>query len=150
MAAAMTSVVGLRPLTPLRSSVQSARRSVRAVRIVAAAAPEERAQRIAERTAMAASASAVPLMATQSAMAAQEVVGEMALEVNVLGLIATALFIIIPTAFLLTLYIKSSSEGNVSGGFSQKYYDASKAANKKKTNLSAKFKGKGEGMYSDR
>ena len=123
---------------------------MRAVRIVAAAAPEERSQRIAERTAMAASASAVPLMATQSAMAAQEVVGEMALEVNVLGLIATALFIIIPTAFLITLYIKSSSEGNVSGGFSQSYYDASKAANKKKTNLSAKFKGAGEGMYSDK
>eukprot|EP00951_Prasinocladus_malaysianus_P040143 scaffold457405_cov40-Prasinocladus_malaysianus.AAC.1 len=73
----------------------------------------------------------------------------MALEVNILGLIATALFIIIPTAFLLTLYVKSSSEKNVSGGFSQSYFDESKSQGKKKTNLSAKFKGKGEGMYSD-
>eukprot|EP00873_Tetraselmis_striata_P004433 jgi/Tetstr1/424697/TSEL_015216.t1 len=145
----MTSVVGLKPLATARTSVP-ARRSMRAVRVVASANAEERKMKVAERSAMAASVSAVPLVATQSAMAAQEVVGEMALEVNVLGLIATALFIIIPTAFLLTLYIKSSSEGNVSGGFGQKYYDESKAAGKKKTLLTAKMSGKGEGMYSDK
>lgn len=128
--------------------MQPARRSTRAVRIVAAAKPEER--KVAERTMMAASASTVPMMAVQSAMAAQEAMGEMALEVNILGLIATALFIIIPTAFLLTLYIKSASEGNVSGGFSQTYYDQSKSAGKKKTNESAVLKGKGLGMYSDK
>lgn len=124
-----------------------ARRSVRAVRVVAAA-PEDRKMKVAERSAIAASVSAVPLVATQSAMAAQEVMGEMALEVNVLGLIATALFIIIPTAFLLTLYIKSSSEGNVSGGFGQKYYSESKAQGKKKTLLTAKMSGKGVEMYA--
>ncbi len=32
------------------------------------------------------------------------------MEVNILGLIATALFIIIPTAFLLILYVKTASE----------------------------------------
>merc|ERR1711966_60793 len=120
---------------------------MRAVRVVASAAPGERKQ--VERTVMAASASAVPMMAARSAMAAQEAVGEMALEVNILGLIATALFIIIPTAFLLTLYIKSASEGNVSGGFSQEYYDNSKADGKKKTLLTAKLTGKGEDFYAD-
>ena len=53
---------------------------------------------------------------------------------NNLGVIATALFIIIPTSFLIILYVKSASEGNVSGGFSQEYYDKSKAAGNKKTN----------------
>ena len=32
------------------------------------------------------------------------------MEVNILGLIATALFIIIPTAFLLILYVKTASK----------------------------------------
>lgn len=31
------------------------------------------------------------------------------MEVNILGLIATALFIIIPTAFLLILFVKTES-----------------------------------------
>nr|YP_002601040.1 M protein of photosystem II [Monomastix sp. OKE-1]ACK36894.1 M protein of photosystem II [Monomastix sp. OKE-1] len=31
------------------------------------------------------------------------------MEVNILGLIATALFIIIPTSFLLILYVKTES-----------------------------------------
>ena len=34
------------------------------------------------------------------------------MEVNILGLIATALFIIIPTAFLLILYVKTASSEN--------------------------------------
>jgi len=134
-------------ITDFSFLLQPVRRSVRAVRVVASAQPVERKQ--VERTAMAASASAIPMMVAQSAMAAQEAVGEMALEVNILGLIATALFIIIPTSFLLTLYIKSASEGNVSGGFSQEYYDKSKAAGKKKTNLAAALKGKGEKFYAD-
>jgi photosystem II PsbM protein len=32
------------------------------------------------------------------------------MEVNILGLIATALFIIIPTAFLLILFVKTESQ----------------------------------------
>ena len=32
------------------------------------------------------------------------------MEVNILGLIATALFIIIPTSFLLILYVKTASQ----------------------------------------
>jgi photosystem II PsbM protein len=34
---------------------------------------------------------------------------ENTMEVNILGLIATALFIIIPTSFLLILYVKTAS-----------------------------------------
>ena len=65
-------------------------------------------------------------------------------------MIATALFIIIPTSFLITLYVKSSSEGNVSGGFSQAYYDKSKSQGNKKTNEAAVFKGKGLGMRPEK
>nr|YP_009105492.1 M protein of photosystem II [Parietochloris pseudoalveolaris]AIT94119.1 M protein of photosystem II [Parietochloris pseudoalveolaris] len=32
------------------------------------------------------------------------------MEVNILGLIATTLFILIPTSFLLILYVKTASE----------------------------------------
>ena len=32
------------------------------------------------------------------------------MEVNILGLIGTALFIIIPTSFLLILYVKTASQ----------------------------------------
>ena len=35
---------------------------------------------------------------------------ESIMEVNILGLMATALFIIIPTAFLLILYVKTASQ----------------------------------------
>ena len=66
------------------------------------------------------------------------------------GVIATALFIIIPTAFLIVLYVKSSSEGNVSGGFSQEYYDKSKKRGDKKTNEAAVLKGKGLGMRPEK
>ena len=66
----------------------------------------------------------------------------------VLGVIATALFIIIPTSFLLILYVKTESSGVASGGFSQKYYDKSKAKGGKLTNEAAVMKGKGTGMYS--
>jgi len=34
------------------------------------------------------------------------------MEVNILGLIATALFIIIPTSFLLILYVKTAATEN--------------------------------------
>ena len=75
---------------------------------------------------------------------------QVALEgINILGVIATALFIIIPTSFLIILYVKSASEGNVSGGFSQEYYDKSKKRGDKKTNEAAILKGKGIGMRPD-
>jgi photosystem II PsbM protein len=78
---------------------------------------------------------------------AQNEVSEVALaNVNILGVIATALFIIIPTSFLIILFVKSQAEGNVSGGFSQSYYDQSKKQGKKLTNEAAVLKGKGVGM----
>ena len=49
-------------------------------------------------------------------------------------LLLTILFIIIPTSVLIILYVKSASEGNVSGGFSQDYYDKSKKRGDKKAN----------------
>lgn len=36
--------------------------------------------------------------------------GDITMEVNILGLMATALFIIIPTAFLLILYVKTAGQ----------------------------------------
>jgi photosystem II PsbM protein len=92
-------------------------------------------------------AAAAPLAISAPAFAAQEAFDQVALaDVNILGVIATALFIIIPTSFLIILYVKSVSEGNVSGGFSQEYYDKSKSAGNKKTNEAAVLKGKGLGM----
>jgi len=96
-------------------------------------------------------AAAVPAVIAAPAFAAQEAVEQVALaDVNILGVIATALFIIIPTSFLIILYVKSASEGNVSGGFSQEYYDKSKAAGNKKTNEAAVLKGKGLGMRPEK
>ena len=53
-------------------------------------------------------------------------------------------------SFLITLFVKSESDGNRSGGFSQSYYDKSKAAGNKKTNLAVPMSRKGKGMYSDK
>ena len=96
-------------------------------------------------------AAAAPAIIAAPAFAAQEAVEQVALaDVNILGVIATALFIIIPTSFLIILYVKSASEGNVSGGFSQKYYDESKKRGDKKTNEAAIVKGKGLGMRPEK
>ena len=51
---------------------------------------------------------------------------------------------------MIVLYVKSSSEGNVSGGFSQEYYDKSKKRGDKKTNEAAVLKGKGLGMRPEK
>jgi photosystem II reaction center protein PsbM len=83
------------------------------------------------------------------AFAAQEMEQLALADINILGVIATALFIIIPTSFLIVLYVKSSSEKNVSGGFSQQYYDKSAKRGDKKTNEAAILKGKGLGMRPD-
>ena len=71
-------------------------------------------------------AAAPAVLSAPAAFAAQELEQVALARINILGVIATALFIIIPTSFLIILYVKSASEGNVSGGFSQKYYDKSK------------------------
>ncbi|CAL6321712.1 unnamed protein product [Bathycoccus prasinos] len=82
---------------------------------------------------------------------ANESISDVALaNVNILGVIAVALFIIIPVSFLVILYVKSTAEGNVSGGFSQSYYDESKKMGKKLTNEAAVLKGKGTGMRPEK
>lgn len=42
------------------------------------------------------------------------------METNILGLVATALFIIIPTAFLIILYVKTASQEVLFTYFSSK------------------------------
>ena len=111
------------------------------------AATATKAQQKVRTTAVA----AMPATIAAPAFAASEALEQVALaDVNILGVIATALFIIIPTAFLIVLYVKSSSEGNVSGGFSQEYYDKSKKRGDKKTNEAAVLKGKGLGMRPEK
>lgn len=111
------------------------------------AATTTKAQQKVRTTAVA----AMPAAIAAPAFAASEALEQVALaDVNILGVIATALFIIIPTAFLIVLYVKSSSEGNVSGGFSQEYYDKSKKRGDKKTNEAAVLKGKGLGMRPEK
>ena len=110
-------------------------------------APRASAKPTAVKAAKRVAASA--LTAAPAAFAAQELDQLALADINILGVIATALFIIIPTSFLIILYVKSASEGNVSGGFSQKYYDESKKAGNKKTNEAAILKGKGVGMRPD-
>merc|ERR1711967_201934 len=91
------------------------------------------------------------LTATPALAESQEVM-QLAQDTNVLGLIATALFVLIPVSFLITLYTSSSSSGAESGGYqpgAKEYYDKSKKDGNKKTNITAKFTGKGAGMYID-
>jgi photosystem II PsbM protein len=94
-------------------------------------------------------AAVAPMVVASPAFAAAQEVASVAMETNILGLIATALFVIIPTSFLITLFVKSESDGQRSGGFSQTYYDKSKKAGNKKTNLAVPMSGKGKGMYTD-
>ena len=107
------------------------------------------AVKAAKRVAASALTAAPAAAFAPAAFAAQEINQVAAEGVNILGVIATALFIIIPTSFLIILYVKSASEGNVSGGFSQDYYDKSKKRGDKKTNEAAILKGKGIGMRPD-
>merc|ERR1712083_450809 len=96
-------------------------------------------------------ASIAAMIPAEHANAAQEVADlALGLSTNKTGSIATALFIFLPVCFLVGLFVKSDSEGNVAGGFSQSYYDASKKRKEggKETNDAAKFKGEGKGMYS--
>merc|ERR1712216_748326 len=137
------STIAMSGLVPLTARVQVPRRTARA----AVACKAVAAVALKKEQVVAAAAPALSVFTASPAFAATQEVAQVA-ETNILGLIACALFVIIPTSFLITLFVKSESDGNRSGGFSQSYYTASKAAGKKKTNLAAKFKGKGEGMYS--
>ena len=46
-----------------------------------------------------------------------------------------------PVSFLLILYVKSTSEGNQSGGFDQEYYDASYKRGDKKAKVRSTERG---------
>ena len=101
----------------------------------------QKAEQLSKSVAAATTAFAAP------AFAANESISDVALaNVNILGVIAVALFILIPVSFLVILYVKSAAEGNVSGGFSQSYYDDSKRQGKKLANEAAAIKGAGLGM----
>merc|ERR1712216_1041151 len=131
------STIAMSGLVPLTARVQVPRHTARAAvacRAVAARKPLA-VVALKKEQVVAAAAPALSVFTASPAFAATQEVAQVA-ETNILGLIACALF------------VKSESDGNRSGGFSQSYYTASKAAGKKKTNLAAKFKGKGEGMYS--
>ena len=81
------------------------------------------------------------LMASQPALA---------METNSMAPIATALFIALPTFFLIVLYVQTRANlDNASGSFDQDYYDRSKAAGNKKTNEAARLRGAGLGMYAE-
>ncbi|ABO99039.1 putative psbM, PSII-M, photosystem II polypeptide, typically encoded in the chloroplast genome [Ostreococcus lucimarinus CCE9901] len=133
-------------LIPLAARAATRRTATKRV-VAPKAATTTKAQQKVRTTAVAATPAAI----AAPAFAASEALEQVALaDVNILGVIATALFIIIPTAFLIVLYVKSSSEGNVSGGFSQEYYDKSKKRGDKKTNEAAVLKGKGLGMRPEK
>lgn len=85
---------------------------------------------------------AATLMAAQPALAMQT---------NSQAPIATALFIALPTFFLIVLYVSTRANlDNASGGYDQDYYDKSKQAGNKKTNEVARFRGAGVGMYAEK
>jgi photosystem II PsbM protein len=91
------------------------------------------------------SVAAIP---TASLMAAQPA---MAMQTNSQAPIATALFIFLPTFFLIILYVSTRANlDNQSGAFDQDYYDRSKAAGNKKTNEAARMRGAGLGMYAEK
>merc|ERR1712216_387548 len=143
------STIAMSGLVPLTARVQIPRRTARAAVACKAVAARKPLAVVAlkKEQAVAAAAPALSVFTASPAFAATQEVAQVA-ETNILGLIACALFVIVPTSFLITLFVKSESDGARSGGFSQSYYDQSKKDGKKKTNLAAKFKGKGEGMYS--
>eukprot|EP00240_Pyramimonas_obovata_P006856 CAMPEP_0118956716 /NCGR_PEP_ID=MMETSP1169-20130426/61724_1 /TAXON_ID=36882 /ORGANISM="Pyramimonas obovata, Strain CCMP722" /LENGTH=148 /DNA_ID=CAMNT_0006904763 /DNA_START=606 /DNA_END=1052 /DNA_ORIENTATION=- len=143
------STIAMSGLAPLAVRVQAPRRTARAAVACKAVAARKPLAVVAlkKEHAVAAVAPAASALMASPAFAATQEVAQVA-DTNILGLIACALFVIIPTSFLITLFVKSESDGNRSGGFSQSYYTESKKAGKKKTNLAAKFKGKGEEMYS--
>lgn len=70
------------------------------------------------------------------------------MQTNSMAPIATALFLVLPTWLLITLFVSTNASGNISGGFDQDYYDASKARGGKLTNEAAVMKGAGVGMYA--
>ena len=139
------------PPIRLPSSSSSSSSSPQAVVAPRAALRQGVVAKASPKNVLASVSAAFPAFAAAPAAFAAEELNQVALaDVNILGVIATALFIIIPTSFLIVLYVKSSSEGNVSGGFSQEYYDKSKKRGDKKTNEAAIVKGKGLGMRPEK
>lgn len=76
------------------------------------------------------------------------------MQTNSMAPIATALFLVLPTWLLITLFVSTNASGNISGGFDQDYYDSSKGRGKqgggKLTNDAAVMKGAGLGMYAQK
>ena len=74
-----------------------------------------------------------------------------AMQTNSQAPIATALFIALPTFFLVILYVKTAGNPDIgSGGNNQEYYDRSKAAGIKRANMVVEMTGEGVEMYSKR
>merc|ERR1711907_38965 len=147
----MASTISASGLIPLKS-VSLNRKSQRSTKVVARSNAASKAIVCKSSKAQVQKAVAAPaatLLTAAPAFAQTQEVMQLGMETNVLGLIATALFILIPTSFLIVLLVSSSASGNESGGYSQKYYDNSKKNGNKKTNLAAKMTGAGKGMYSD-
>merc|ERR1712178_573438 len=144
----MASTIASAGLIPL-AQAPVARRSVR---ISAKKVVSTRAVRATpvvcsmKKTEAVATTSAVSLFAAAPAFAQSQEIMQTTMETNILGLIATALFIIVPTSFLITLFVSSEASDASSGGFKQSYYDKSAKAGKKLTNEAAIMKGKGVGM----
>ena len=141
------SASGLIPLNRAAAHRAVSRKSSCAVKAMAKMPQQQqgvvsqKAEQLSKSVAAATTAFAAP------AFAANESISDVALaNVNILGVIAVALFILIPVSFLVILYVKSAAEGNVSGGFSQSYYDESKRQGKKLANEAAAIKGAGMGM----
>ena len=141
------SASGLIPLNRAAAHRAVSRKSSCAVKAMAKMPQQQqqvvsqKAEQLSKSVAAATTAFAAP------AFAANESISDVALaNVNILGVIAVALFILIPVSFLVILYVKSAAEGNVSGGFSQSYYDDSKRQGKKLANEAAAIKGAGLGM----
>lgn len=144
------STIAMSGLVPLAVRMQAPRRTARASVACKAVVARKPLSVVAfkKADAMKVAAPAVSFIAASPAFASTQEIAQVA-ETNILGLIAVALFIVVPVSFLITLFVKSESDGQRSGGFSQNYYTKSKKLGKKKTNLTAVMKGKGEGMYSD-
>ena len=142
------SASGLIPLNRAAAHRAVSRKSSCAVKAMAKM-PQQQQQGVVSQKAeqLSKSVAAATTTFAAPAFAANESISDVALaNVNILGVIAVALFILIPVSFLVILYVKSAAEGNVSGGFSQSYYDESKRQGKKLANEAAAIKGAGMGM----
>merc|ERR1711959_628652 len=110
------STSGLIPLNRAAAHRAVSRKSSCAVKAMAKM-PQQQQQGVvsqkAEQLSKSVAAAATTAFAAP-AFAANESISDVALaNVNILGVIAVALFILIPVSFLVILYVKSAAEGNV-------------------------------------